>query len=167
MDASAQQLTILWHIALAMGFGGVIGLQREMADKPAGLRTHMMVAGAAALFAALSTLSLQHYSDTRGDPTRIFQAIVMGVSFIGAGTIIHRSGGEGVQGLTTAASLLVSAGVGVAVMQDQLILALGISVLALIVLTVIHIFDRVIHEGAHKVFGNGKCDHDQPKPPQA
>jgi putative Mg2+ transporter-C (MgtC) family protein len=107
------QLEILGQIALAMVLGAVIGLDREFARKPAGLRTHMLVAGAAALIVKLSEISLTHFqpsiaeSQLQVDPTRIFVAVVTGISFLGAGTIIRQSSSRKVEGLTTAASLLI------------------------------------------------------------
>jgi putative Mg2+ transporter-C (MgtC) family protein len=122
------QFQILAYVALAMLLGAAIGLEREIEDKPAGLRTHMLVAGAAALLVALG-------SDlVRSDPTRIIQAVITGVSFLGAGTIIRHSATRQVEGLTTAASILFAAAVGVCVALSQLVLATGVTVLVLVTL---------------------------------
>jgi putative Mg2+ transporter-C (MgtC) family protein len=134
------QLQILTHVALAMLLGAAIGLEREIEDKPAGLRTHMLVAGAAALFVALSDVMIKHFDVVlggelvRSDPIRIIQAVITGVSFLGAGTIIRRSSTRQVEGLTTAASILFAAAVGVCAALSQLVLAGGVTALVLITL---------------------------------
>lgn len=121
---------------LAMGLGGLIGIEREAADKPAGVRTHMLVAGAAALLVGLGTLTVQYYGTNAGDrvradPIRIIQSIVIGVSVLGAGTILRGASGE-VTGLTTAASLLMAAALGIAVAVSQWPLAVTVTALVLI-----------------------------------
>jgi putative Mg2+ transporter-C (MgtC) family protein len=134
------QFQILTHVALAMLLGAAIGLEREIEDKPAGLRTHMLVAGAAALFVALSDVMIKHFDVVlggelvRSDPIRIIQAVITGVSFLGAGTIIRRSSTRQVEGLTTAASILFAAAVGVCAALSQLVLAGGVTVLVLVTL---------------------------------
>ena len=134
------QFQILTHVALAMLLGAAIGLEREIEDKPAGLRTHMLVAGAAALFVALSDVMIKHFNVVlggelvRSDPIRIIQAVITGVSFLGAGTIIRRSSTRQVEGLTTAASILFAAAVGVCAALSQLVLAGGVTALVLITL---------------------------------
>lgn len=134
-----MQLWVLYEVALAMLLGAFIGIEREMADKPAGFRTHMLVAGAAALLVGLRDVMI--YTPKEGaainvtsDPLRIVEAIITGVSFIGAGTIFRRSRSEQVQGLTTAASILLSSSVGICVALGQKILAVGVTLLALIIL---------------------------------
>jgi putative Mg2+ transporter-C (MgtC) family protein len=140
-----QQLQILSYVALAMLLGAVLGLDREFAHKPAGLRTHMLVAGAAALLMALGDVMLDHFDIKMGhavvqsDPIRIIEAVITGVSFLGAGTIIRRSSTDAVEGLTTAASLLFVAGVGVTVALSQWVLAIGVTVLAFVTLRILHL----------------------------
>lgn len=137
-EAMFEQLALLGHIVLAMVLGGVIGFEREHADKPAGLRTHMFVAGAAALLVGLSetvvTSSILPSSIVRSDPIRIIEAIITGISFLGAGTILRRKDQGDVEGLTTAASLLIVAGIGVAIGLEQFVLAVGMTILSIIVL---------------------------------
>ena len=143
-----QQWQILGSVALAMVLGAGLGFEREMAHKPAGLRTHMMVAGAAALLVALSDIIVRHFdikmdqAVVQSDPLRIIEAVITGVSFLGAGTIIRRGAAADVEGLTIAASLLFVAGVGITVAVSQWVLAVGIVVLALVTLRVLHIFSR-------------------------
>jgi putative Mg2+ transporter-C (MgtC) family protein len=134
------QFQILAYVGLAMLLGAAIGLEREVADKPAGLRTHMLVAGAAALLVALGDVMIKHFDAVlgselvRSDPTRIIQAVITGVSFLGAGTILRFGSTRRVEGLTTAASILFAAAVGVCVALSQLVLAVGVTVLVLVTL---------------------------------
>ena len=134
-----MQLEIVGEVALAMLLGGVIGFEREVADKPAGFRTQMLVAGAACLLVGLGDAMLLRFlaegkSNVTGDPIRIVEAIVAGVSFLGAGTIFRKDASEQVQGLTTAASILLCAALGVSIALRQFVLAIGATILALIVL---------------------------------
>src|SRR5438046_3496235 len=93
VGVSHSQLLIILEVIVAMILGGIVGYDRQLADKPAGIRTHMLVAGAAALFFGLGNLAVAKFhavfSDTtvRSDPIRLFEAIITGVSFLGAGTI--------------------------------------------------------------------------------
>jgi putative Mg2+ transporter-C (MgtC) family protein len=134
------QLEILAYVALAMLLGAALGIDREIAHKPAGLRTHMLVSGASALLVALGEIIVRNFEAEPGhtmiqtDPLRIIGAVITGVSFLGAGTIIRNRSSQEVQGLTTAASLLLAAAVGVTVALSQLILAIGITALALLTL---------------------------------
>lgn len=119
----------LGAVALAALLGGLIGLERELADKPAGLRTHVFVAAAAALLVSLGNPLVEFLrrdvggSVLQADPIRLVEAIVTGVSFLGAGTILRRTDNGGVEGLTTAASLLFTAVLGITVAVGHGILA--------------------------------------------
>lgn len=100
---------------LAAALGGLIGFERELSDQPAGFRTHMLVSVGAALFTVAGAYGVEGYFDDapgriRFDPTRIAAQIVTGIGFLGAGAIIQQ--GFNVRGLTTAASLWVTAAVG-------------------------------------------------------
>ncbi len=137
------QLGIVGSVAFAMLLGGLIGYERETRKRPAGLRTHMLVAGAAALLLGLGDLMAEHFSDesyqnlVRVDPIRIIEAIVTAVAFIGAGTIIQHARKDAVLGLTTATSLLFTAAIGIGVGLQQYVLTVGVTVLALLVLHVL------------------------------
>ena len=129
-----------WHdiatVVLAGALGALIGLERELAGKPAGFRTHALVAAGSALMVVLGAeLSHDIGSErlTQADPTRILQAIVVGISFLGAGTII-RDRQQQVEGLTTAASIFVTAGVGICVAVDRPWLAAEVVLFALCLL---------------------------------
>jgi len=134
-------------VALAGFLGGMIGLEREIADKPAGLRTHIFVASGAALLVLLAEGSIdffqRHESESviEADPIRVMQAIVVGISFLGAGTIIHR-GGSNVEGLTTAASIFLTAGVGIATGVGRIVLAAATAIFAIAVLVTVGWIER-------------------------
>jgi putative Mg2+ transporter-C (MgtC) family protein len=108
-----------WSLAMRLGLaallGGILGLNRELALKPAGMRTHALVS----LGAALGTITGLALTAPPGeDPaatSRIIQGIVAGIGFIGSGVILHRRDNHTVEGLTTAASIWVIAATGVAV----------------------------------------------------
>ncbi|MDX1614836.1 MAG: MgtC/SapB family protein [Candidatus Promineifilaceae bacterium] len=145
-----QELELLMNIALAVIIGGLVGLDRELQGKPAGLRTHMLVAGASALFAGLGTGLIGHFADDtqliRADPIRITEAILTGISFLGAGTIIRMRGEPEVEGLTTAASQLFVAGLGIAVAINSYVLAAGGTILVVIVLRVLKWLEQHLHQ---------------------
>lgn len=145
-----MQFEIIGEVALAMFLGGLIGFEREIADKPAGFRTQMLVAGASALLVGLGDTLMRRYvgngTNASVDPIRIVEAIVTGISFLGAGTIFRRSESEQVQGLTTAASILLCAAVGISVALRQFMLAVGVTVLALIVLRGLTGFEKWLNK---------------------
>jgi putative Mg2+ transporter-C (MgtC) family protein len=99
----------LLRLALAGILGGLIGLERELREREAGLRTHLLVAVGAALFTIAGAYG---FDSVRVDPTRVAAQIVTGIGFLGAGAIIRQ--GFSVRGLTTAATLWVVAAVGLA-----------------------------------------------------
>src|SRR5512146_2397203 len=100
---------VLIRLLLAAVLGGIIGLERELKHKPAGLRTNMFICFGSAMF---SILSVTMASEFTGDHTRIAAQIIPGIGFIGAGSILHSRGS--VQGLTTAATMFVVASIGMA-----------------------------------------------------
>src|SRR5437762_8117117 len=142
LGVGGTQVLIILEVIVAMALGSIIGYDRELADKPAGLRTHALVAGAAALFVGLGNLAVAKFhssfadSTVRSDPIRLFEAIITGVSFLGAGTIIRRSATERVEGITTAASLLITAALGATIGLGQWFLGI---VLTLIVFAILHL----------------------------
>ena len=104
------ELQMVLRLLLAAGLGGAIGYQREKADKPAGLRTHILICLGAALF---TVASLYGFGLT-ADVSRVAAGVVVGVGFIGAGAIIRRDEGGIVAGLTTAATIWAVAAIGLA-----------------------------------------------------
>jgi len=114
VDLSQHQIDTAVRIAVAAGFGMVIGIERELREQAAGLRTHMLVAVGACVFTLVSAYGFEGVAGaTQPDPSRIAAQIVTGIGFLGAGAILRE--GISVRGLTTAASLWVVAAVGMAV----------------------------------------------------
>ncbi|WP_242108954.1 MgtC/SapB family protein [Luteimonas aquatica] len=141
------QLWVVGGAAYAMLLGGAIGLERELKNRPAGFRTHMLVAGASSLLIGMGQLTIH---DPRFrlpflvniDPLRLVEAVVAGVSFIGAGTIFARRSGQAIAGITTAASLLMVAVIGASTGLRYHMLAFASTLLTLLVLTVLKAFER-------------------------
>ena len=107
----------LARLAVAAGLGGAIGFERELREREAGLRTHILVCVGSALFTIVSAYGFRGFLESgdqviRADPTRIAAQIVTGIGFLGAGAIIRQ--GLSVRGLTTAATLWVAAAIGIA-----------------------------------------------------
>jgi putative Mg2+ transporter-C (MgtC) family protein len=154
LQLDSVQINSLLTVGIAMVLGALIGLDREFQDKPAGLRTHMLVAGAAALLVTLGDLVIQDYASdvggdlVRTDPIRIVQAVITGVTFLGAGTIIRSGSGRRVEGLTTAASILFAAAVGISVALSHYLLAGGATILVLVTLRGVQVLERWILDRA-------------------
>src|ERR1700720_4444519 len=108
------------RLTLAAVLGGIIGLERELKRKPAGLRTNMFICFGSAMFTILSNELAAEWGI--GDHTRIAAQIIPGIGFIGAGSILHDKGG--VSGLTTAATLFVVASIGMAAGAGMYLLAI-------------------------------------------
>lgn len=134
-----EQLFIFLDIIITCVLTLAIGAEREAADKPAGVRTNMIVGGASCLFVSVMPYLINFiqdanfYDKVNPDPIRVLQAIVVGIGFIGAGTIMKPDGETRVKGITTAATLLFSAGIGITVGCGLYILAIGISLLLLLI----------------------------------
>ncbi len=106
---------IVVRVGVAAGLGGAIGIERELREREAGFRTHLLVSVGAALFTLVSAYAWRDFTFGHGvtfDPTRIAAQIVTGIGFLGAGAIIRQ--GVSVRGLTTAATLWVVAAIGMA-----------------------------------------------------
>ena len=131
------------RVALAVALGAVIGLQREIDDQPAGLRTHLAVSLGAALFGVISTLGFSEFeqpqseTNVRIDVTRVASQVVVGIGFLGAGVIFRR--GADVKNLTTAATLWATAAVGLAAGVGDGGVAVFSAVLLVFVLAVLRI----------------------------
>lgn len=123
--------TTIARLLVAAILGGIIGLERQLRHKPAGLRTNMFICFGAAMFTILS----KQLAGTDADSARIAAQIIPGIGFIGAGSILHARGS--VTGLTTAATLFVVASVGMAVGGGLYIAAVFATVLILLALAVL------------------------------
>ncbi|HOL90542.1 MAG: MgtC/SapB family protein [Candidatus Pacebacteria bacterium] len=112
---------IILQLLLATIFGALIGLERELKRKEAGLQTYSLVSLGACLFVIISQKIFEIYGSSLNssglsfDPSRIILAIATGVGFIGAGVIIFRERENKIEGITTAAGLWVAAGIGTAI----------------------------------------------------
>jgi putative Mg2+ transporter-C (MgtC) family protein len=138
--ASGIVSSSLARLVLAALLGGIIGLEREVRHRPAGLRTNMFICFGAALFTILSdALAVEHL----GDHTRISAQIIPGIGFIGAGSILHTRGLT--SGLTTAATLFVVASVGMATGGGLYLTAVFSTGLVLIALFVLGHLERTVN----------------------
>jgi len=116
-------------LIVAAILGGIIGLERQIRDKPAGLRTNILICVGSTLFMSISTKVAQVLG---GDPTRIAAQIISGIGFLGAGAVLHSHGF--VLGLTTAATIWVVAGVGMALGSGMYLVALFATAMSLVTL---------------------------------
>lgn len=138
-------LEMALRLFLAIIFGLIVGWEREVKDKPAGLRTHMLVSLGSASF-MLATLELaagplKYDPDVAVDPSRIVQGVITGIGFLGAGCIIR--GDTGVRGLTTGASVWVVGAVGVACGGGLYVVAAIIAFFTFVVLSISRISEMV------------------------
>jgi putative Mg2+ transporter-C (MgtC) family protein len=128
---------VVLRLTLAAVFGAVLGLERELREREAGLRTHLLVSVGSALFTIVSAYGFREFLNSgetvvRADPTRIAAQIVTGIGFLGAGAIIRQ--GLSVRGLTTAATLWVVAAIGMAVGAGYYSAAAATTAIALVAL---------------------------------
>ena len=134
-----EQAQILLDVTIALILGGILGLEREWKQKPAGFRTNMIIAGSAALLVSLGRVVIVDFNqfippDGLGvDPVRMVHAVVVGVSFIGAGTILKSTSNQVVRYLTTAATILMAAGIGISIALKQYWLGIGTTFILIII----------------------------------
>ena len=138
---------LLLRLLVAMVLAGAIGWERESVGKSAGLRTHMFVGMGAMLFVVLGNAVVERHAGGTSlvqlDPLRMIEAITTAVGFLGGGVIFVTRSRDRVHGLTTAASIWVTAAIGIAVALERYVLAGGATVLALVVL---HVLAKVTPE---------------------
>lgn len=151
---SHEPWNLLVRILVATALGGILGIERDIHGRQAGLRTHMLVTAGAALFFILSThiatfdvIVPPEYTKVT-DPGRIAAQIVTGVGFLGAGVILKE--GLTVVGLTTAACLWISAAIGMASGAGLYIVATSTTVLALFALTLLRWFERLYRKDVYR-----------------
>ncbi|THF71835.1 MgtC/SapB family protein [Deinococcus sp. Arct2-2] len=141
MEAFWAELRLMQGLLAAFVLSGTIGWERESRNRSAGLRTHILVGVSAALFMVLGESLVNSFAkednQVRFDLIGILGAVVSGVSFLGAGAIFSDRHGEGAKGLTTAAGLLATAGIGVACGLHLYVLATGATALFLLTLGVL------------------------------
>ena len=129
------------RLVLAAVLGGIIGLERELKRKPAGLRTNMFICFGSAMFTILSTELAGSFGI--GDHTRIAAQIIPGIGFIGAGSILHDKGG--VSGITTAATIFVVASIGMAAGGGLYLVAIFSTMLIYLALHLLGILERQLN----------------------
>lgn len=127
-------------LLIAILLGGIIGIEREINGKPAGLRTNIIICLGAAAF----TIIARYLSADTESATRVTAGIVTGVGFLGAGVLIHEGGG--IHGLTTAASIWLVTSIGIACGAGLYILAVAVTVLAVVVLLGLQPITKKIRE---------------------
>ena len=148
---------VVLRLALAAGLGAAIGLEREIREREAGLRTHLLVSLGSALFTIVSAYGFHAFlssgqSVVRADPSRIAAQIVTGIGFLGAGAIIRQ--GLSVRGLTTAATLWVVAAIGLATGAGYYSAAIVTTVLVIVSLWPLRIL-------AHRIFLRFRPDRER------
>jgi putative Mg2+ transporter-C (MgtC) family protein len=139
---------VILRLILAAGLGAVIGLEREYRQKPAGLRTNILIAVGAALF-TITSLVIGHGG---GVPDRIAAQIVTGVGFLGGGAILRS--GTNVKGMTTAATIWVNAAIGMTAGAGEYAMASAATVITLVVLVLLPPIEQYFDRRA------GHFDHD-------
>ncbi len=140
-------VVVAFRLVAAMVLGGLIGFERHLHNKPAGMRTHMMIALAACVFTlvAFGMITTDWGADVarvKFDPLRLIASVTSGVAFLAAGTIINARGH--VHGLTTGAGMWLAGALGLACGAGQIPLAALATVMALIVLWVLRRFENDI-----------------------
>ena len=130
--STLAQLRSAGLVALAAVLAGLVGFDRSRNDKPAGVRTHALVGAGGAMVVVVSRTLVGEV----GDASRAVHAMVTGIGFLGAGTILRDRSRRSISGLTTAASLLVAAAVGTAIGSGLLVLGVLVTVVVLAVLNV-------------------------------
>ncbi|HET7610356.1 MAG TPA: MgtC/SapB family protein [Rhodanobacteraceae bacterium] len=134
LSDGTELLRVLIRLLGAMLAGAVLGLQRERADKPAGWRTHILVALGAALFVVVpSQLGMDH-----AGLSRVVQGVATGIGFLGGGVILKLASERRIEGLTTAADIWATAAIGVAIGLGALGIGLIATAFAWIVLSVLY-----------------------------
>jgi putative Mg2+ transporter-C (MgtC) family protein len=136
----AQLGRVSIRLVLAAVLGGLLGAERESMGKAAGLRTHMLVALGAALFALVPA----ELGQSEGELGRVIQGVATGIGFIGAGTILKRSDEQEITGLTTAAGLWLTAAIGLAVGAGRIWLSVVSAICAWAILNLFLAVERRI-----------------------
>jgi putative Mg2+ transporter-C (MgtC) family protein len=129
--STPPSLELVLRLLLAAGLGAAIGVEREIRQKPAGLRTNILIALGSALFVAVSIA----FGHAGGTPDRVAAQVVTGIGFLGGGAILRS--GTSVRGMTTAATIWVNAAVGMAAGAGLYAIAIAATVIALVVLAVL------------------------------
>lgn len=169
LTADIPLLSIISRLSIAAVLGAVIGFDRERHDKPAGLRTHMLVALGSATFVLLAfevgAELVDRYGEGALDPTRVLQGVVGGIGFLGAGSIIQARGR--ISGVTTAASVWMAGALGAAAGVGAYVVALVATVLTVLILTTLRRFERAVHKRGRRRKRLSEADDERPAPPRS
>ena len=144
--------TVILRLLLAVLCGGVVGMEREVHGRAAGLRTHMMVAVGAALTTLIGVFSLDVLEVTWADPMRIGAQVISGIGFLGAGTILLKRGNPQITGLTTAAGLWVTAVIGLAVGAGFYEGAVLTALISLLIFTLVSKLEFLMNSKRQRLF---------------
>ena len=145
---------LITRIVTSIGLGFIIGIERELTNKAAGLRTHILVCLGSTVFTLLSIYGFTSHDiygngvRVANDPARIAAQILTGIGFIGGGAVLHH--GVSVSGLTTAASLWITASIGMAIGTGSYTLAIMTTIIAFIVLVIIRKAEKEFLFKIHK-----------------
>jgi putative Mg2+ transporter-C (MgtC) family protein len=139
---TTASIELMLRLLLAAGLGAAIGVEREIRQKPAGLRTNILIALGSALFVAVSIA----FGHVGGTSDRVAAQVVTGIGFLGGGAILRS--GTSVRGMTTAATIWVNAAVGMAAGAGLYAIAIAATVIALVVLAVLPPVERFFEHRA-------------------
>ncbi|OGI86485.1 hypothetical protein A3A05_02960 [Candidatus Nomurabacteria bacterium RIFCSPLOWO2_01_FULL_41_12] len=145
-----QNSDIILRLVVAVGLGMLIGAERLLAKEAAGMKTHALVSLGSAVFIIISEMVALKYASIGGfDPSRIASQVIVGIGFLGAGSIILQ--GSRLIGLTTAGGLWVTAGIGMAAGFGFYNIALITTILVLFVLVIVNIFEKPIKKISEEI----------------
>jgi putative Mg2+ transporter-C (MgtC) family protein len=136
---------VVLRLVMSAFFGGLIGVEREINNRPAGLRTHVLVALGSSLIMMISMYGFNDF----GDPARLAAQVVSGIGFLGAGTILNK--GNAIKGLTTAASLWVCGGIGLAVGNGYYVGAVATVAIVLFTLITLGLLEKRFIKNKYRV----------------
>ena len=166
--AVSGNLEVLVRLVIALVLGSLVGIERSMVHKPAGMRTYALISMASAVLIIISELVIKKYAGTAGiDPLRMASAIIQGIGFIGAGLFFlnHQAQQQHVSGVTTAVGLWVATVMGIIVGYGLYGIALILAILTLFVFSVMWVLEEKVVELADEAFdrrdgSRGERTHD-------
>ncbi len=151
IHAATSLVDVLARLALAAAAGAIVGINRELQQKPAGLRTHALVGmGGALMIVVALALPDAGAATTSAAVSRVMQGMVAGIGFIGGGAILYRGDARAVHGLTTAAAIWVVTAAGIAIGGGMWRTGLGAAILTLIVLSGGEYVDDWLHRRSRR-----------------
>jgi putative Mg2+ transporter-C (MgtC) family protein len=159
LPSGTQLMSITLRLFVALVVGGLVGLQRELTHKPAGLRTHMLLS----LGTALILISAEQAGMSKSDLSRVVQGLITGVGFLGGGAILKLTAEHEIHGLTTAAGLWVTAAAGAAAGLGRLGLAIvGVALGLFVLAAFVKVEKRLGHHASHDAANRPPHRHQGP-----